>query len=142
MISFERSEGITRLPAAERVIKRWIKECVVLYGFKVGDINYRIVGDPEILEVNQQYLQHDYYTDIITFDYSVEGELSADIFISLDTVRSNSNKYGTTFKDEFLRVVIHGVLHLVGYNDKTKKQEVEMREQENKCLSMFHVKHS
>ena len=142
MITFERSEGITRLPVAEQAIKRWIRECVVLYGFKAGDINYRIVGDPEILEVNKQYLNHDYYTDIITFDYSIDGELSADIFISLDTVRSNSNKYNTTLKDEFLRVVIHGVLHLIGFKDKTKKQEVEMREQENRCLSMFHVKHS
>ena len=99
-------------------------------------MGYIFCSDEKILEVNRQYLQHDYYTDIITFDYSEGDRISGDIFISIDTVRSNAEKYGTNFDDELHRVIIHGILHLCGLKDKSEADSKKMRKAEDKALSI------
>ena len=122
----------------------WIKAVAATYGKQVGSIAYIFCNDDKILEVNQQYLQHDYYTDIITFDYC-EDELllghkdtiSGDLFISLDTVRSNAEQQGTTYDEELHRVIIHGILHLCGINDKGPGEREIMETAENRALSLL-----
>lgn len=141
MIHFSKSERISKYPQPVSTVVKWLLRCAEEYGYEVGDLNYRITTDDEILRINQQFLNHDYYTDIITFDY-VEGRLlNGDIVISLDTVRSNAKKFNVDLKGEYLRVCAHGLLHLCGFNDKTDSDTSRMRIEENKCLEMFHVKH-
>lgn len=124
-----------KMPAIKRrETTNWIKSVVETYGKKVGDISYIFCSDEKILEVNNQYLQHDYYTDIITFDYSEGKTISGDIFISLDTVKSNSEQFKTDYLEELHRIMIHGVLHLCGVNDKTDKERAYMTECEDKAL--------
>ena len=118
-------------------INRWIKETAAGYDKKVGEIAYVFCTDKKILEVNNQYLQHDYYTDIITFDYSEGSVISGDIFISLDTVKSNAQDFGVDFEHEILRILIHGILHLCGQDDKTPEQRKEMTGKENLALEKF-----
>lgn len=101
---------------------------------KCGDISYIFCNDAKILEVNEEYLQHDYYTDIITFDYTEGNTISGDIFISLDTVASNAEKFAQTLQRELLRVVIHGILHLCGINDKGEGEREIMEQAENEAL--------
>ena len=128
----------TKLPAIKkRAVGNWVKEVAATYGKKVGDISYIFCSDEKILEVNRQYLQHDYYTDIITFDYSEGNTISGDIFISLDTVSTNSQKYNTDFMEELYRVIIHGILHLCGIDDKSEHEEKAMRQAENEALKMI-----
>ena len=103
---------------------------------RVGQINIIFCSDNYILDVNQQYLQHDYFTDIITFDYCEGDRLSGDLFISVDTVRENSVEYGTEFDDELNRVIVHGVLHLIGYDDHNDSDIAEMRKKEDYYLSL------
>lgn len=103
----------------------------------LGDINYILCSDPYLLDINRQYLNHDYFTDVITFDYSEDNVISGDIFISVDTVADNAKEYGVTFEKELERVMIHGVLHLVGYNDKSDSEVKVMRSKENQYLSLF-----
>ena len=135
MISYQ-TEG-TRMPAIKRrETTAWIKAVAATYGKKVGDIAYIFCNDEKILEVNREYLQHDYYTDIITFDYSEGDTISGDLFISLDTVRSNSEMIGATYEQELYRVIIHGILHLCGINDKGKGEREIMEDCENKALEM------
>ena len=135
MISYQ-TEG-TRMPAIKRrETTAWIKAVAATYGKKVGDIAYIFCNDEKILEVNREYLQHDYYTDIITFDYSEGETISGDLFISLDTVRSNSEMVGATYEQELYRVIIHGILHLCGINDKGKGEREIMEDCENKALAM------
>jgi len=125
----------TKIPHLERLkIKRWINAVAARYGQKTGDIAYIFCSDSEILRINNQYLNHDYYTDIITFDYSENGIIAGDIFISVDTVKSNSEKFKTAFNDELHRVIIHGILHLLGFKDKSNEEEKEMRKKEDECL--------
>ncbi|MBN2670007.1 MAG: rRNA maturation RNase YbeY [Bacteroidales bacterium] len=114
--------------------KQWIKEVVLSYNKKIGELNFIFTSDEKILEVNRTYLQHDYYTDVITFDYSEDQKISGDIFISLDTVKTNAEKYSQTFDNELYRVIIHGVLHLVGYQDHSDEDRAQMRKLENKAL--------
>jgi len=116
---------------------RWIKEIAADYSLKVGDIAYIFCSDERILEVNNQYLNHDYYTDIITFDYSEGNTISGDIFISLDTVKSNSADFEVSFENELLRIIIHGILHLCGQDDKTPELRLEMTEKENIALKKY-----
>ena len=118
----------------EEKIQEWIQKIVKEYSKKTGDITYVFTSDSYILKINQQYLQHDYYTDIITFDYSENDIISGDLFISLDTVRSNAKKYNVTFLEELHRVIIHGILHLLGFNYKTEEENLQMRGLENKAL--------
>lgn len=130
-------EGVEKPSINQKQIKDWVKQVAYQFNLKVGELAYLFCSDEKILEVNKEYLQHDYYTDIITFDYSEGNVISGDMFISLDTVRSNAEKYGTAYKEELLRVMIHGVLHLCGLKDKTDEEEKRMREEENKALSLI-----
>ena len=121
----------------ERKVTRWIKAVAADYGFAVGNINYIFCTDERELEVNRQFLGHDYYTDIITFDYSTPSVLNGDIFISLDTVRSNAEQLNISFDAELLRILIHGVLHLTGQGDKTPETKAQMTAKEEKALAKW-----
>jgi rRNA maturation RNase YbeY len=121
----------------ERKVGRWIRAVAADYGFGVGNINYIFCSDERELEVNREFLGHDYYTDIITFDYSTASTLNGDIFISLDTVRSNAEMVGTTFEDELRRIIIHCVLHLTGQSDKTPETKAQMTAKEDKALAKW-----
>lgn len=135
MITFQ-SENVNFPPIKKNETKRWIKSVASTHGKKIGAISYLFCTDEKILEVNNQYLQHNFYTDIITFDYSDADTVSGDIFISLDTVRSNSQKYQTKYIEELHRVIIHGILHLCGLKDKSDKDAKEMRMAENEALKL------
>ena len=127
--------------ANEEIFSNWISQVILSESKKEGEINYIFCDDDYILEINKQYLNHDYFTDIISFDYSVGNELHGDIFVSIDRVRENSVDFQTTFDEELKRVIIHGVLHYCGYKDKSEEDELIMREKENEKIKMFHVKH-
>lgn len=120
----------------KRLTSRWLKLVAGSEVRKLGDISIIFCSDPYILDVNLRYLQHDYYTDIITFDYCEDDTLSGDLFISIDSVRENAVLYGTEFADELNRVIVHGVLHLIGYDDHTEEEIAEMRAKENYYLSL------
>ncbi len=120
----------------KRDTSAWIKAVATSYGRKVGEIGYLFVDDEKILEVNREYLGHDYYTDVITFDYDEDDTVSGDIVISLDTVRSNAQLFEKTYEDELYRVIIHGILHLCGINDKGPGEREIMEAAENKALAM------
>lgn len=136
MISYNVDD--VRMPKfGHRAVSEWIKRVAAGYGFKVGEVAYIFCSDPKILEVNKEYLGHDYFTDIITFDYTEEEKIGGDVFISVDTVKKNAEEYGVSFENELMRVMIHGVLHLTGQGDKTKAQFKEMKEKENKALAML-----
>lgn len=130
------------LPEAEKV-KKWISEVVLRRGKKVGNISYLFCDDEYMIGVNRQYLAHDTYTDIITFDYVAADLISGDIFVCIDRVGENAAKFGVAFEEELHRVVIHGVLHLLGQGDKSDSEAAEMRRQEEESLAlwntMFHV---
>ena len=112
-------------------IKSWIRDAIVTASLKVGNINYIFCSDTYILDVNNRYLNHDYFTDIITFDYCESKIVNSDIFISIDTVKSNSEKFNSTFQNELNRVIIHGILHLIGFDDKDETKKAEMTRMEN-----------
>ena len=134
MIHFSTDQ--VEMPALNQTkIQRWIRAVAADYGFSVGDIHYIFSSDEKELEVNRTFLQHDYYTDVITFDYSTEDVINGDIFISLDTVRSNAEEVGAEFKEELMRIIIHGVLHLTGQADKTPETKAEMTRKENLALA-------
>lgn len=120
-----------------RRVARWIRAVAAEYGYSVGNINYLLCNDEQILAVNREFLQHDYYTDVITFDYTTAQCLNGDIFISLDTVRSNAEMVGAAFDHELLRILIHGVLHLTGQADKTPETKAEMTRKEEKALVLI-----
>lgn len=119
----------------------WVKAVAATYGKRVGEIAYIFVDDEKILEVNRQYLQHDYYTDIITFDYCEGDRISGDLFISLDTVQSNAELVGATYENELYRVIIHGILHLCGINDKGPGEREIMEAAEDKALALRQEMH-
>ncbi|MCR5130925.1 MAG: rRNA maturation RNase YbeY [Prevotella sp.] len=135
MITYQ-SEGVRMPNIKKRVTTKWIKDVAATYGKKVGDIGYLFCDDEHILDVNRQYLGHDYYTDIITFDYCEGDTLSGDLVISLDTVRSNAELFNKDYEEELHRVIIHGVLHLCGLNDKGPGERELMEAAENKALSL------
>ena len=134
MISYH-TEDIKKPNICTRRTAAWGKSVAASHGKTIGEIAYIFCSDPYILEVNKQYLQHDYFTDIITFDYSEGNKISGDLFISLDTVKSNSEQFGTDYYEELERVIIHGILHLCGFKDKEPAEEARMREEENKAIS-------
>ena len=136
MITYN-SDGVKMPKIRHRDTTAWIKRVTAAHGRKVGEIGYMFVSDEKILEVNRQYLGHDYYTDIITFDYDEDDVLNGDIVISLDTVRSNAEKFGKTCDDELHRVIIHGILHLCGINDKGPGEREIMEANENAALAML-----
>lgn len=115
---------------------RWLRMVAESEVKRLGDISIIFCSDNYILDVNQRYLEHDYFTDIITFDYCEGDRLSGDLFISVDSVRENSLEYGTEFKDELNRVIVHGILHLIGYDDHTDEDVMTMREKENYYLDV------
>ena len=138
------TEGVKMPPIRRRDVSAWIKAVAQSYGKKVGDIAYIFCDDAKILDVNLKYLQHDYYTDIITFDYcddlaamGISNTISGDMFISLDTVRTNAEGLGADYFQELHRVVIHGILHLLGINDKGPGEREIMEAAENKALALL-----
>ncbi|WP_321478851.1 rRNA maturation RNase YbeY [uncultured Bacteroides sp.] len=131
------TEGIKMPDIKKKETTEWIKTVAASYEKKIGEIAYIFCSDEKILEVNQQYLKHDYYTDIITFDYCEGNKLSGDIFISLDTVLTNSKEFNTTYQEELHRTIIHGILHLCGINDKGPGEREIMEAAENKALDIL-----
>lgn len=121
----------------KRKINEWIMQIVMLHKRTVGNISFVFCSDTYILDINRQYLNHDYYTDVITFDYSLGELIEAEVFISLDTVRSNANYYGVSFEEEIHRVIIHSVFHLLGFNDSTEVERTVMTQQENFALDVL-----
>ena len=135
MISYN-AEGVRMPKLRKRDTSAWIKAVAADYGRTVGEVGYMFVDDEKILEGNREYLGHDYYTDVITFDYDEDNVVSGDIVISLDTVRSNAELFGKSYDEEFYRVLIHGILHLCGINDKGPGEREVMEAAENKALAM------
>ena len=125
----------------EATFSNWISNVIESENKKEGEINYIFCDDEYLLQINQQYLDHDSLTDIISFDYSVGNELHGDIFISIERVRENAEDFKVSFDEELKRVIIHGVLHYCGYKDKTDSDEQLMRNKEDEKIEMFHVEH-
>ena len=123
----------------ETLFSNWISKVILSENKREGDINYIFCDDEFMLEINKQYLNHDYYTDIISFDYSVGNELHGDIFISIERVQENAEDFNVTFKEELKRVIIHGILHYCGYKDKSEDEEAVMRNKEDEKIKLFHV---
>ena len=119
----------------EAEVSAWVKSTAATYNKVVGDINYIFVDDETMLDINRRFIGHDYYTDHIGFDYSEDDALSGDIYISLDTVKTNAEKFGATFNEELRRVIIHGLLHLCGLRDKTDEERQQMQNAEDKALN-------
>ncbi|MCQ2114075.1 MAG: rRNA maturation RNase YbeY [Bacteroidaceae bacterium] len=136
MISYQ-CDNVKMPVIAKRQTNKWIRDVATIYNKKVGDVAYIFCNDNKILEVNRQYLGHDYYTDIITFDYTENQVINGDIFISLDTVLSNSQQQDTDYNQELHRVIIHGILHLCGINDKGKGERAKMEQAENEALRLI-----
>jgi rRNA maturation RNase YbeY len=123
----------------EQGFSKWISEVILSENKKEGEINYIFCDDDYLLEINQQYLNHDTLTDIISFDYSVGNEINGDIFVSVERVKENASDYKVTFHEEIQRVLVHGILHYCGYKDKTETDELIMRSKEEEKMKMFHV---
>ena len=136
MITYQ-TEGVEMPNIKKRETTAWIKAVAETYGKKVGERAYIFCSDEKILEVNRQFLQHDYYTDIITFDYCEGNRIAGDLFISLDTVRTNAEQFDAAYDTELHRVIIHGILHLCGINDKGPGEREIMEAAENKALDML-----
>ena len=138
MIHFS-SENID-LPALNYpTVERWIRAVAAQYNYSVGDLNYIFCNDEKILAVNREFLEHDYYTDIITFDYTTRTRVNGDIYISLDTVESNAQQVGATFLHELHRIIIHGLLHLTGQADTTPEAKAQMTAKEEDALRRLHL---
>lgn len=135
MITYN-TDGVTAPKIKKRDTSAWIRRVAAAYGKRVGDVGYMFVSDEKILEVNRMYLGHDYYTDIITFDYDEDDVVNGDIVISLDTVKSNAELFQKSYDEELHRVIIHGILHLCGINDKGPGEREIMEAAENKALAM------
>jgi probable rRNA maturation factor len=125
----------------EQAFQDWLSEVIISESKTEGEINYIFCDDEYLLEINQQYLDHDTLTDIISFDYSIGNDLHGDIFISVERVKENALDFNVSFQDELKRVMVHGVLHYCGYKDKSENDEKLMRQKEEEKMAMFHVKH-
>lgn len=130
------TENTTFQFKGKRVTSNWLKLVSAQEGKQLGAVSVIFCSDPYLLEVNKKYLRHNYFTDIITFDYCSGDTLSGDLFISVDSVRENARFYGTEFSEELNRVIVHGLLHLIGYDDQTEAEQQEMRAKENACLAL------
>ena len=137
---FLEAGGILPAESEHASLKRWILDTIASYGAQAGTINYIFCGDDYLLKINQQYLDHDYYTDIITFPSASFPEVSGDIFISTDRVNDNTHIYATDYQEELRRVIIHGILHLCGQGDKTDEEAEQMRAKENEALASYVVR--
>ncbi len=131
------SEDVPFPKLTKRITTRWIKRVIGSEGKLVGDICFIFCSDEYLLEVNKKYLNHDYYTDVITFDYSEEKLVSGDVFVSVDRIEENAIEFGHRPEDELLRILVHGVLHLLGYKDKIKEDKVLMTEKEDYYLKVL-----
>ena len=131
------AQGIDLPGFNQCIVNQWIEAVTRTFDKSVGNLTYIFCTDEKIIEVNREFLQHDYFTDIITFDYSNRRRISGDMFISLDTVRSNAALFGKSYDDELMRVVIHGVLHLCGINDKGPGEREIMEMHENEALAIL-----
>jgi probable rRNA maturation factor len=131
------TEDVSAPNIQKRKINSWIKDTVISEGKTLGDISFIFCSDDYLLEVNKQYLNHDYFTDIITFDYVENDVISGDIFISCDRVKENASEFKTGFENEMSRIIIHGVLHLMGYKDKAKKDKLLMTQKEDFYLKIL-----
>jgi len=137
MLKFFSEEIDFKLPFPQKTSK-WIKTISESEGYDLGDLNYIFCSDEYLLEINKQYLDHDYYTDIITFDNSEEeGRIEGDIYISVDRVKENAVDFGTDSDTEMRRVLIHGLLHLMSYTDTSEELKIQMRAKEDECLQLF-----
>ena len=125
-----------------RKYEKWIERVIASEEKKLEEISYIFCDDEYLLNLNEEFLKHDTYTDIITFDYSVGKILQGDIYISTERVKENSAEFNVSFEEELRRVIIHGVLHLCGYKDKTKEQSLLMRQKEEEKMELFHVEQS
>ena len=119
----------------EAEVSEWVRQVAKSYGKVVGDVNYIFVDDETMLDINRRFIGHDYYTDHIGFDYSQGDALSGDIYISLDTVRTNAEQFGVTQDEELRRIIIHGLLHLCGLHDKTPEERAKMQQAEDEALN-------
>ncbi len=119
----------------KNILKKWIKSVIISNNKKVGDISFLFLSDNQLLDINKKYLSHDYFTDVITFDYTENDLISGDIFISVDRVKDNAKSFEVSFQDELLRVMVHGVLHLLDFDDKTDEQKILVRSLEDKYKS-------
>ena len=135
MITYN-ADGVKMPKIKRKDTTAWIKAVAQTYGKKVGEVGYMFVNDEKILEINNEYLGHDYYTDVITFDYDEDDVVNGDIVISLDTVRTNAELFDKAYEDELYRVIIHGILHLCGLNYKGPGEREIMEKAENKALEM------
>ena len=122
-----------------RKVERWVKAVAAQHGYSVGELTYIFCDDEKILSVNREFLQHDYYTDVITFDYSTRTRVNGDIYISLDTVATNAQQVGAPFLHELHRIIIHGLLHLTGQADKTPETKAQMTAKEEDALSKISI---
>lgn len=137
-------EDIEEVPGVNpEFLFEWYSNVCEVEGKVLGDLSLIFCSDEHLFEMNKEYLQHDYYTDIITFDYSEDSLVSGDLFISVDRVQDNADEFDVLFQDELHRVCVHGLLHLCGYKDKSDEDEAMMRQKENEMLVLrkFHVKH-
>lgn len=137
MISFYSEDNVSMPRLRRLIVKSWLEAVAGSYGKQIGELCYQFCDDERILEVNREFLQHDYYTDIITFDESQGNIVSGDMLISLDTVRSNAKLVGVTYGEELHRVIVHGLLHLCGLGDKSEAEEEAMRKAEDKALALL-----
>ena len=133
MITYN-TQGVSMPDIAEAKVSAWVRSVAATYNKVIGDVNYIFVDDETMLDINRRFIGHDYYTDHIGFDYSQGNALSGDIYISLDTVRSNAELYGVTFDEELRRIIIHGLLHLCGLRDKTDEERALMQKAEDEAL--------
>ncbi len=131
------TEDVEEIKLNKKKVSSWIKTCVLQNNKKEGDLNFIFCSDEYLKEINIQYLKHDYYTDIITFGYNEQDILAGDIFISVDRIADNAMNFNVSFNDELLRVIIHGVLHLIGFNDTNQKQKKEMKNQEDEWIAAY-----
>ncbi len=130
------NEGLSPSINITRVSK-WLSFCINDLGYTLGELSIIFCNDEYLLDINKNYLNHDYYTDIVTFNYNVLKNINGDLFISVDRVKDNANSFNENFNVELFRVIIHGVLHLCGFNDKTTNEQKEMRQKENHYLSLI-----
>ena len=121
----------------KREVARWITDIIKRENKKKGNINIIFTSDSHLKEINNKFLDRDYYTDVISFNYSEKEKISGDIYISIDTVKLNSKKYNTGFEQELLRVIVHGLLHLIGYDDQNKEAKKGMKKMEDYYLNMY-----
>lgn len=130
------SSDLKFTPKNKKGVSTWITQVIIHHKLRPGDIHFTFCSDQKLLEINLEFLKHNTYTDIITFDYSEEDKIAGEIFISIDRIKENAEKFTTSFYHELHRVMIHGILHLCGYTDKTPKDKKKMTSAEDECLAL------